>query len=204
MWAGLELLEGAMLITQPFYLAASAVTSWKHKLKMPVCNLSVSNICPLSPSRGCWCLCLPGLRWLSVHHRSQRWSYRSSYELNFTSLNISFVVLNLTLIFHALKITFPEWYSWSNNILSLCQVDFSLARFAWLTVINEDQLEPCPLTIIIHLIKLNMIVLAFKCVFMPLKLRIFLWTFFMKCFSVKCSNWRFFSWILNLIWKSNV
>lgn len=59
--------------------------------------------------------------------------------------------------------------SWSNNILSLCQVDFSQARFAWLTVVNEDQSEPCPLTTTIHLIKLNMIVLAFTCVFMPLK-----------------------------------
>lgn len=62
------------------------------------------------------------------------------------------------------------------------QVDFSLARFAWLTVINEDQLEPCSLTIIIHLIKLNMIVLAFKCVFVQLKFTLKLHIFLVNLF----------------------
>lgn len=73
-------------------------------------------ICPLSPSRGCWCLCLSGLRWLSVHHRSQYWSNRY----------ISFVVLNLTLMDHTLNNTISRIISYAKHYF----VTFSGGLFA--------------------------------------------------------------------------
>lgn len=67
-------------IIKPFImktpLTLNNLFTWVHKLKRPVRNFfSVSNVYALSPSRGRWCLCLSGLGWLSVHHRSQ---YRSN------------------------------------------------------------------------------------------------------------------------------